>query len=186
MEWQLLFVSIPPVVAFVAFSRVGTLREAILGAVVVSGFELLYNSLRLGIVEPFSLCSLALFLGFGALSLRLDDARFFKLQPVAFDLCVAAAIVYFGVVRDTPLLAVIAEDYIGIHAKLAAYQRGYATIYATTLSKSMPILLVLHALITARAAWMRSTCWWFNVRVFGFYGMVAVLFIGERLLGATP
>ena len=51
MEWQLLFVSIPPAVAFVAFSRVGTPREAIVGSIVVSGFELLYNSLRLGIVE---------------------------------------------------------------------------------------------------------------------------------------
>mgnify|MGYP001053276704 FL=1 len=186
MEWQLIFVSIPPAVAFVAFSRVGTPREAIVGSIVVSGFELLYNSLRLGIVEPFSLCSLVLFLGLGALSLRRDDARFFKLQPVAFDLCLAAAIVYFGIARDTPLLAVLAEDYIGIHAKLAAYQRGYATIYATTLSKSMPILLVLHALITAHAAWRRSTCWWFNARVFGFYAMVAALFLGERLLGVSP
>jgi len=71
-------------------------------------------------------------------------------------------------------------------AELEAYQRGYATIYATTLSKSMPVLLVLHAAMTARAAWKRSTCWWFNIRVFGLYGMVAALFLCERLLGVTP
>ena len=186
MQWQLLFVSIPPIVAFVVFLRVGTLGEAVLGAIVVSGFELLYNSLQLGIVEPFSLCSLVLCLGLGAVSLRRSDDRYFKLQPVAFELCVAAALAYFAFVLGTPLLAVLAEDYVGIHAELEAYQRGYATIYATTLSKSMPVLLVLHAAMTARAAWKRSTCWWFNIRVFGLYGMVAALFLCERLLGVTP
>ena len=186
MQWQLLFVSIPPVIAFVAFSRVGTLSEAVLGAIVVSGFELIYNSLQLGFVEPFSLCSLVLFVGFGAVSFRRNDDRYFKLQPVAFEICVAATLGYFVVVLDTPLLAVLAEDYIGIHASLEAYQRGYATIYATTLSRSMPVLLVVHAALTARAAWKRSTCVWFNVRVFGFYGMVALLFLAERLLGVTP
>jgi intracellular septation protein A len=186
MQWQLLFVSIPPIVAFVAFSRVGTLSEAVLGTAVVSGFELVYNSLQLGIVEPFSLCSFVLFLGFGGVSLRQNDDRYLKLQPVAFELVVAATLAYFVFVLDTPLLAVFAKDYVGIHAELEAYQRGYATIYATTLSKSLPFLLVLHAALTARAAWRRSTCWWFNVRVFGLYGLVALLFLGERLLGVTP
>jgi hypothetical protein len=50
----------------------------------------------------------------------------------------------------------------------------------------MPVLLVVHAALTARAAWKGSTCAWFNVRVFGFYGMVALLFLSERLLGVTP
>ncbi len=125
-------------------------------------------------------------LGLGAVSVRRNDPRYFKLQPVAFELCAAAVLVYFVFVLDTPLLAVLAEDYVGIHGALKAYQRGYATIYATTLSRSMPVLLVLHAGITAHAAWTKSTCRWFNIRVFGLYAMVAVLFLGERLLGVTP
>ena len=127
-----------------------------------------------------------MFLCFGAVSLRRNDDRYFKLQPVAFEICVAAVLAYFVFVLDTPLLAVLAEDYIGVHAELEAYQRGYATIYATTLSRSLPVLLVVHAVLTARAAWKRSTCMWFNVRVFGFYGMVALLFLAERVLGVTP
>ena len=185
MQWQLFFVSIPPLLAYMPFALRDKPRPAIGAAVAVSAAELGYNSAQLGFLEPFSLLSLALYAAFGALSLRQDDDRLFKLQPAVFELCVAAVLVYYEVVLDTALLAVVAEEHLGLHQALEAYQRGYATVYATTLSRSMPYLLVVHALLTARAAWAWSTWGWFNLRVFGFYVMLAVLFIGERLLGVT-
>jgi len=186
MQWQFFFLSIAPLVAFMAFEASGRRRAAITAAIIVAVVELGYNSARLGFLGPFSLLSAALYALLGAWSLQLDDDRPFKLQPAVFEICAAAALVYYQVVLDTPLLAVVLKEHIGLHDAIEPYQRGYATVYATTLSRSLPVVLVLHAALTARAAWACSTWCWFNVRVFGFYLMVGLLFLFERLLGITP
>lgn len=185
MQWQLLFLSIPPVVVYLALWAAGRARLGILAAIGTAALELLYNSLALGFIEPFSCFSFLAFLVLGAWSLRTQDDRIFKLQPVAFEVFLAAALVYYRVVHDTALLAIVVEDYLGLHEVLESYQRGYATVYATTLSRSLPFMLLLHAALTGYAAFARSTWWWFNMRVFGFYAMLAALFVGERLLGIT-
>jgi intracellular septation protein A len=186
MEWQLFFLSVAPVFAYVALWASGRPRAGIVAAIVVAAAELAFNSLRLGFIEPFSLLSLGLFATLGAWSIAVEDDRPFKLQPVLFELCCAAALVYYLFILETPLLAVVLEDYVRLHDVLDPYQRGYATVYATTLSRSLPFVLVLHAAITAYVAWTRSTWWWFSVRVLGFYLMVGLLFVGERLMGVTP
>lgn len=186
MQWQLFFLSIPPLVAYVVLWTVDRPRWGIAAAVAVAGLEAIYNSLQLELVEPFSVASFALFLGLGGWALRTADERIFKLQPVLFEVWVAMVLVYYGVVLDTPLLAVIVEEHLGLVDALAAYQRGYARVYATTLSRSLPYLLAIHAALTAYAALKRSTWWWFNIRVFGFYAMLAILFLAERLLGVSP
>lgn len=183
MQWQLFFIAIPPIIVYAAFWAFGRPRQGILGAILVSSLELIYNSVALGFVEPFSSWSFLTCSLLGVMSLQRGDDRFFKLQPVAFELCVAAVLVYYNVVHETALLAIVVDEHLGLHEALAAYQRGYATVYATTLSKSLPFMLVVHAALTAYGAWARSTWWWFNMRVFGFYVMLAALFFGERLLG---
>lgn len=185
MQWQFLFISVFPVIAYMLFWVRNKPRYGIVAALVVGALELAYNSLQLDLLEPFSLLSLV-FLGlFGGLSLSSGDDRLFKLQPVAFELVGAAVLIYYNCILETPLLPIVTEKYLGLHDVLAAYQRGYATVYATTLSTSLPYLLLVHAGLTAYVAWARSTWWWFNVRVFGFYGMLAALFVVERLLGIT-
>jgi intracellular septation protein A len=186
MQWQLLFFSMVPVVAFMASRAKTQLRGALGAAVAVAAIELAYNSCRLGGVEPFSLVSFALFGLLGGLALHRDDEWFFKLQPVALDVILAGAFLYYGLVLEIPLFAVIMEEHVGIHEILPPYQRGYATVYATTLSRSLPYLFLVHAGLTAYVAARRSTWWWFHVRVFGFYAMLAALFLAERLLGVTP
>ncbi len=79
----------------------------------------------------------------------------------------------------------IMKDAVGIDAILPPYQRGYAEVYATTLSRSLPYLLLVHAGLTAYAAAALSTWAWFHVRVFGFYAMLAALFLAERLIGVS-
>jgi intracellular septation protein A len=185
MQWQLLFFAMAPVVAFMAFWVQGKPQRAVGAAIAVAAIELAYNSYQLGGVEPFSLVSFGLFGLLGGLGLYRDDEWFFKLQPVALDVILAGTFFYFGLVLETPLFAVIMGEHVGIHEILPAYQRGYATVYATTLSHSLPYLFLIHASVTAYVASKRSTWWWFHVRVFGFYAMFAALFLAERLLGVT-
>jgi intracellular septation protein A len=186
MQWQLLFFSMAPVVAFMAFRAWGPPRRALVAAIAVAALELAYNSQQLGGVEPFSLASFTLFGLFGGISLHRNDERFFKLQPVALDLILAGTFLYYGLILDIPLFAVIMEEYVGINEILPPYQKGYASVYATTLSRSLPYLFLVHAGATAYAAIKRSTWGWFHVRVFGFYAMLGALFLVERLLGVTP
>jgi intracellular septation protein A len=186
MQWQLLFFSMAPVVAFMAFRVQDEPRRALGAAIAVAAIEFTYNSYQLRGVEPFSLVSFALFGFLGGIALRRDDEWFFKLQPVVLDVILAGTFFYYGLVLETPLFAVIMEEYVGIHEILPVYQRGYATVYATTLSRSLPYLFLIHAGATAYVATKRSTWWWFHVRVFGFYAMLVVLFLAERFLGVTP
>lgn len=186
MQWQLLFFSMAPIVAFVAVRSKGRLWSALVAAVAVAAIELAYNSYQLGGVEPFSLTSFALFGILGGAAYFRDDARLFEMQPVVLELIVAAVFLYYGLVLETPLFAVILEEKVGLHEILPAYQRGYATVYATALSRSLPYLLLVHAAVTAWAASTRSLWYWFHVRVFGLYAMLAVLFLAERILGVEP
>jgi intracellular septation protein A len=186
MQWQLLFFAMAPVVVFMAFRAKDQPRGALGAAVAVAAIELAYNSYQLGGVEPFSLVSFALFGLLGGLALYRGDEWPFKLQPVALEVILAGTLFYYGIVLETPLFAVIMEEHVGIHEILPAYQRGYATVYATTLSRSLPYLFLIHAGVTAYVAAKRSTWCWFHVRVFGFYAMLGVLFLAERLLGVTP
>lgn len=186
MQWQLLFLSMAPVVAFMALHGRYGLRSAVGAAISVAALEFAINSHQLGGVEYFSLTSLALFVVFGGVALLRGNERFFELQPVALDVAMASVFLYYGLVLDTPLFAVIMEEHVKAYEILPAYQRGYAAVYATTLSRSLPYLLLIHAGLTAHAATTRSIWWWFNMRVFGFYALLILLFLAERLLGVTP
>jgi intracellular septation protein A len=186
MQWQLLFFSMAPAVAYAVLATRGQPARAVGVALAVSAGELVVNSVRLGMLEPFSLASFVLFALTAAASYQRGNPRLVELQPVALELLVAAVLAYAYFVRGVPLLAVIARDYVNIDAVLPPYQHGYAEVYATTLSRSLPFVLVGHAALTAFGALERSTWWWLNVRVFGFYAMVLLLFVVERATGVTP
>lgn len=184
MQWQLLLFSMLPILAFAVVESFGNRRNAVMAAVVVAAVECVYNSVQLGFVEAFSLLSLVLFLVLGGLSLRRDRIVIFKFQPVAMGIVWAAAFWIHDsfFLSDKALLPLILDKYVGVNEVIPPYQRGYFAIYAQTMAKSLPFLLVLHAGLTAYAALRLSTWWWFQVRVFGFYLLVVVLFYGERLL----
>jgi len=186
MQLQLLFFSMAPIVAFMFVRERGPLRPALGAAIAVSAIELTYNSYRYGGTEWLSLTSFASFAVLGGIAFHRNDEWYFELQPVVLELILAGVFLYFWYALDTPLLAVILDDHVRIREILPAYQRGYATVYATTLSRSLPYLFLLHAGLTAVAAGHRSRWVWFNVRVFGFYAMLVVLFLVERVLDVAP
>jgi intracellular septation protein A len=185
MRWHLLFFGMAPAVAFMAVRGAGRLRSAIAAAVAVAAVEFAVNSLQLGGVEYFSLASFALCGLFGGISLLRSDEFFFKLQPVVLEVILAGVLLYYGLALEVPLFAVIMQEHVRLDEILPAYQRGYAAVYATTLSRSLPYALLIHAGLTAYAARMRSTWWWFHMRVFGFYALLAALFLAERIFRVT-
>lgn len=185
MQWQLLFFSMPPILAFAVVEAPGHRKHAVSAAVAVAAVECGYNSWQLGRIEVFSLLSLALFLVLGGLSLQRDRIVLFKLQPVLLGLVWAGVFWIHDSLSDERLLPLILEDVVGVNEVIPPYQRGYFAGYARSMSTSLPFLLVFHAGLTAYAALRLSTWWWFHVRVFGFYLLVVVLFFTERLLAVS-
>ena len=53
MQWQLLFLSIPPVVVYVVLFATGKSRIGIFAAIGTAALELLYNSFALGFIEIY-------------------------------------------------------------------------------------------------------------------------------------
>jgi len=184
MEWQLLLFAMTPVAAYAWLRRrPGSFANAIAGATAVALLEFVVNSIRLARIEWFSLISLFLFVLLGGIALLRKEERYFEMQPVVLDLVLAGIFLHSWYALGIPLLAVILQDHVGLFDMLPAYQRGYASLYATTLSRSLPYLFVVHAGLTAEAALRRSTGWWFLVRVPGFYALLGALFLAERILG---
>jgi intracellular septation protein A len=186
VQWQLLFVSIGPLVVYMLFWARGESRVGMAAAIAVAVVELFYNSIAIGRIEPVSCLSTVLFGACSLFAWRTRDDFYFKMQPALFEAILALVMIWYYLAFGVPLLAVFAKDYVGLQGALSAYQRGYATVYTTTLSRSLPYLMLLHAGLTGYGARARSTWWWFNVRVFGFYVSVVVLFLSERLLGVAP
>jgi intracellular septation protein A len=185
VQWQLMFLSMFPILAFAAVENVGGQRKAVYAAVLVAAVECLYNSHQLGFIEAFSLTSLASFAVLGWLALRRNQIVVFKFQPVAMSLVWAGAFwIYDGFSGDR-LLPLILEEYVGVNELISPHQRGYFARYAATMSTSLPFLLVFHAGLTAYAAVTLSTWWWFQIRVVGFYLLVVALFYYERVFQMT-
>lgn len=185
MQWQFTVFSMVPLLVFVAARRLTGLEWALRAAVVTAAVEFIYNSAALGLLEPFSGLSFVLFAVLGGWSYRRGELRYFQLQPVVLECVVAAIFLFYMFVLDTPLFAVLVEDYIGLLEWLAPWRRGYFENYVITMSKSIPFVLLLHAGATAYAACRLSFAHWLYVRVLGFYAMLLILFYGERLFGAA-
>lgn len=182
MQWQLLFFSMTPIAVFVVAQTFVNERRAIALSIVAAAIECGYNSYSLGFLETFSLFSFVLFTVLGALSIRTANSVFFKFQPVLIGVALAGVFLVYGLAFDTPLFAVIVEDHIGMKEVVPAYQRGYFSIYARTMSRTIPFLLLLHAALTGYAALKLSVWRWFLVRTVGLYLLIAVWFFAERLL----
>ena len=185
MQLQLLFLAIAPLVVFWVALQFRSEAEAVGLAIGTSALELVYNSVALGFLEPFSLVSFTTFLVFGMLAIARGKLAYFAFQSVVLEFAVALVFLYARFELDVRLVAVILDAYVEIDTIVAPYQRGYVDVYARTLSTSLPFLLLLHAGLLARFAVNRSVTTWVVFRVFGLYAMVGVLFVVERLLRVT-
>ena len=182
MQWQLLFFSMLPIAIFAVAQTFVNERRAIQLSILAAAIECGYNAYRLGFLETLSLFSLVLFAILGAFSIRTGNAVFYKFQPVVLGVALAAVFLVYEFAFGTPLFAIIVEEHVGIMEVVPAYQRGYFSIYARTMSQTIPFILLLHAALTGYAAMKLSVWQWFAVRTIGLYLLIAVSFFAERLL----
>lgn len=185
MQLQLLFLSIAPVLVFALVRQLGFDKHAVLAAIVTSAAELAFNSLRLGSLEWYSLASFTLFAIMGSMSISRHDLRYFKFQPVVFEVGMGLVWLAYYLSFDIRLFQSIVRDTVGLFELVETFERDYYELYARTLSVSLPYLLFVHAAATAFTALRAPTWVWLTFRTVGLYGMIAILFVAERLLRVT-
>ena len=182
MLWQYLFFAMIPALAHAVLERRGPVRKTVAVATGLAALEFVLGCWMVGLVEPFTLASLALFGGFGLIAIRREAPRLVRFQPVVLQLGMGLVFLVAYFVFDEPLFARLLDSQIGVLDAIPPYQRGYFAGYFETMSASVPFLLFLHGSLVAWAAKRESVVPWILIRTIGLYVLLVLLFFAERLL----
>jgi len=168
-----------PLIVFALVDIFAGMRSAIAAAIVFALAEAAWSWHQFGEVDQITWLSLGLIVGMGVVSLRMQDSRLFKFQPVVMALILAGVLCWFEW-QGQPLLVQMMPK---VAALLPEEQRW--TLSDPTVLKQMARLdllmiptFIAHAAIVAWAALRKSTLFWLIARGVGFY----VLMFGALLL----
>ena len=181
MHWLLLLTDLIPVLIFVVLDSRGQVKHAVIAAVGAAALEIAFSYLFLGGVDEFSLAYVALFLLFGGLSYRFNNALFFKFKPVAIS-GVTAAIFLGGELAGKPILLLISDRYGDLLGGEAVARLSAAPVRTVLerVSLYMVFGLALHAALVAWVALRLNTWWWFAARTGGGFLIVALILLIAR------
>ncbi|MFH1569126.1 MAG: septation protein IspZ [Gemmatimonadota bacterium] len=174
-NWYLLL-DILPLLVFAVLDSLGRLRWAILGAVLAAALEIGYSLAVFGEVDEFSWVSLGLIALFGGLSVKFNDAVYFKFKPVILNLAMAA--VFIGAYTlGKPLLLLGMDRYADTLPPFVQARLHHPLVRAAMerASLNLGFGLIAQAGLVAWSALRLSTWWWFATRSAGFYLMMLVV-----------
>ncbi|MFC1526700.1 septation protein IspZ [Candidatus Latescibacterota bacterium] len=171
-NWFLLL-DLIPLLVFVILDSLGRLRWAIAGAALAAALEVGYSLLVFGEVDEFSYVSLGLIALFGGLSVKFDNAVYFKFKPVVLNLAMAGVfIVAYAMGR--PLLLMGIERYGETLPAVLQQRLTHPAVRGILERASLNVGfgLIAQAALVGWAAMRLSTWWWFATRSAGFYLMM--------------
>lgn len=176
MSGWFLLLDLVPLLVFVILDSLGRLRWAIVGAALAAALEVGYSLLVFGEVDEFSYVSLGLIALFGGLSVKFDNAVYFKFKPVVLNLVMAAVFIatyamgrpllLMGIDRYGDSLPAVLQQGLALPAVRASLERA---------SLNVGFGLIVQAGLVGWAAMRLSTWWWFATRSAGFYLMMIVV-----------
>ena len=173
MIWSALLLDLVPILVFVVFDRRGKVKLAVAGAVLAAVLELVVSHFFIGGVDELSIVYAALFLAFGGLSYKFNNALFFKLKPVFISVVTGLAFLV-TYMRGNPLMVMFLERYKdafpeSIYLFLTPDQ--LRQIF-TRVSFYMIFGSFVHAALLAWAALRASTWMWFIVLYGGGFAII--------------
>ncbi len=176
MNWSLFLITLLPLVVFVILDLRGSPRAAVIGAIVTSIGFLVLSYFMFGGIDGIGIAEVLLFIVLGFISLRLNNSRFFKFQPVVVGVLIGLILLYSQVlhepflVRMLPMLQKLQPD---IASQLD--QPRFRELLARASLYLIPTFLG-HAAILAYTA-MRCSNWvWIATRV-AIYPLMLVTMI---------
>ena len=181
MENSALYFGIIPLIAFVLIDSFMGLKAGLIAAIAFAFLESAASIYWFGGIDWLSILSLLLVLLLAYVSYRKKTAIHFKLQPVVLSIIfgmtflitywMGRPIMYSMLVKYQaqlpPQMQALMQDeqYIAL-LKLSSHYLGYA--------------LLLHAGLTAWAAFKMSNWWWVLIRGVGFYGFTILAMLIAR------
>jgi intracellular septation protein A len=171
-NWFLLL-DLIPLLVFVVLDSMGRLRWAIVGALLAAVLEVGYSLVVFGEIDAFAYVSLALIALFGGLSIKFDNALYFKFKPVIVNLSMAGVLIVTYAL-DYPLLLMSTERYGDALPAMLQQRLAHPVVQAVLerASLNLGFGFILQAGLVGWAAMRMSTWWWFATRSAGFYLMV--------------
>jgi intracellular septation protein A len=186
LDWTFLLIDAIPLLAFVIIDSLGNTRKAVAGALALAALGIAYDLFRFGSLDEFTLISVGLIVVFGGLSIKYDNALFFKFKPAVLS-GVSAAVLLITWSLDRPLLVTAMERYSDL-VPPALEEQVHSPSFQTLLALSTLYLgwgFILHAGLVSWAAVRLSTWGWFFTRLVGGYAVLlaAVALAAHQAMG---
>lgn len=187
--WMLLMIIVPYLMYVFIDHKYGLKAGIIAAILIVIGFGFFIFA-KTGSLDELFFLDAGFIIGLGALSIKMRDSRWFKLQPTIVD-CIFAAYIFYLQIFSVPLMVrylPTMEAFIDDPGLLALLQTDGMKMMLGNLSRDAGFALIIHAAINAFAALKLSNVMWLLARVsifpiFILLGAMARLLYGH-LIGA--
>ena len=163
-----------PLVVFVVLDIFQGAKQGIYGAIILSALLFVYFSFIQKSVDWLMFGEFILILGFGVAALKLNESKYFKLQPAVMGYIIALVLAGFQI-AGKPFLIFILPHLAEILPQLREIQDNPAILYRLrTMSHYAIYVFLFHSSLTAYAAFRLSTKKWLGIRLL-IYPLILVL-----------
>jgi intracellular septation protein A len=192
MNLGLIFFQFLPLAFYIGFEHWKGFRAGIIAAIAGSVLMVAYSYATAGIVDSFSVGECVLIVVLGAVSLKMENERYFKFQPTVLAFCFALIFIAFEV-RGTPILVryipqierlVDAQDRSPEVLELIT--RLHDAHFIETMAKlsfAMIFVFIAHGLVMAYAALRLTTAQWFLWRLAIYPALLVVTLVIGAVYG---
>ncbi len=176
MNWSLFLITLLPLVIFVVVDIKAGMRAAVIAALGAAILFLIWSYFTFGRIDEIGLIEVALLGILGAISIKLNNSRFFKFQPVIIGIIIGLFLLYTQLFsepflqRMVPMLKQLQPEMAHIYDD----PRMLALLSRTSLYL-IPVFL-LHALLVAYAAVRKSNWFWIGTRV-AIYPLIIITMV---------
>jgi intracellular septation protein A len=178
MSVEAALVGLLPLIVFAIVDLFASLNVAIAAAIVMGGLEALWCWYRFGEIDQMTWISLGLIVAMGLISMRMQDARLFKFQPVVLALLFAATLGWFQWHGD-PLLLKMLPKVVTLLPPDQAWMASDDVVIKRMARLDLYLIgaFIAHGALVSWFALRQSTFHWVLSRAVGFY-----LFAGLALV----
>ena len=181
MNLEALLAVVLPVIIYVVLEKRKGLKVAIISSLVTATVLVVYFVVRFEINDRFLWLEYALLLLLGLVTLRLQNAKFFKFQPTIVGTIMGAYILVIHFV-DQPIMIrmlPIMEKMVDDPAVLEMIRTPHMQRVLTQCSWMMGCVFLCHAAVNGVVALRYSSQAWMWVRLAIYPAMVVVMFVAQ-------
>lgn len=186
MEFTSALAGILPLVVFAIVDIFAGMRTAVLAAILMAILEAGWSFYSFGEVDNITWISIGLILVMGAISLRMQDSRLFKFQPVVLAGVLVVTFAWFQW-RGNPLLVQMMPKVVKLlppdKQELLNDERVIKSM--ARLDFMMIGVFFLHGALVSWSALRKSTLHWIIMRGVGIYALMIMAVILNIAISAA-